>query len=259
MNTNQKIKEYLDCEGIIPREYDEILDLACAAGGNKEKLDFVIKAGYPEQQTEQEFYTRMYKNAGNAPIYDLLKGRTRDALEWTLSKIAKQNIQGRVLDIGCGPGLEVCLFSELGANEVIGIDINKRLLEEAKKRIEKRNLKNVKAIMGDRDKLAFQENYFDFITSLCSIVTEGEAYGPDSEIVYSYIIRERIKKMGEALKKGGIAFIAMPVSKGYGEEYQDKLAYNFELAGFSEIFEKTQYNRVLEERTFIDIFVAARK
>lgn len=259
METNQKIKDYLDSEGIICRGFDEILDMARDAGGDREKLELVLRRSYSNCQSEQDFYNKMFEFAGNAPIFDLLKGRSRKALEWMLGKITNKNIQGRVLDIGCGAGLEMCLFRELGGSEVIGIDINERLLIEAEKRIKRRGLKNIKTIIGDRNQLKIPKDYFDFITCLHSIVTEGEFCGPNSEIGYNYVIGDRIKQMAMVLKKGGIAVVSQPVSELYGELYQDRFSISFNLAGFSEILEKTQYSSYLKDRIFTDVLVAARK
>src|SRR4030042_1651670 len=205
METNQKIKDYLDSEGVICRKFDEILDIARAAGGDREKLRDSLGEGYDGCRSEQEFYNKMLEFAGNAPIYDLLKGRSRDFLEWMLGKTVEKGIRGKVLDIGCGNGLEICLFGELGGQEVIGIDINKKLLTEAEKRIKRRGLKNTKAIIGDRDNLKFPKNYFDFVTSLNSIITDGEFYGRDSDIAYNYAIGDRTKQIAMVLKKGGTA------------------------------------------------------
>ncbi len=259
METAQKIKDYLDCEGIIRRKFKEILELARAAGGDPKKLDAFLERGYMNCETEQEFYTRMFEFAGNAPIYDLLKGRSRDSIESELRKVANNGVHGKVLDIGCGPGLEACLFSELGGEEVVGIDVNKRLLAEAEKRIKRRGLKNVRAIVGDRDNLEFPAGYFDLATSFSSIVTEGEFYGRDAETYYSLAIRERIRQMARVLKQGGTAFIAMPVSENYGEMYQDMLAFYFDSAGFSALIEKTQNSTVISGTKFIDVVVSARK
>ncbi len=68
METAQKIKDYLDCEGIIRRKFKEILELARAAGGDPKKLDAFLERGYMNCETEQEFYTRMFEFAGNARL-----------------------------------------------------------------------------------------------------------------------------------------------------------------------------------------------
>ncbi len=259
MKTTPQIKDYLDSEGIICREFDEILDLARDAGGDPKKLDLVLEQGYRDCESEQEFYAKMFEFAGDAPIYDLLKGRSREFLEWVLGKVANNDIHGRVLDIGCGTGLEACLLSGLGGDEVIGIDVNPRLLAESEKRIKRRGLKNVKTRVGDRDNLEFPRGYFDLATCFNSIVTEGEFYGPDAELCYNFVIRDRIKQMAKVLKRGGIAFISMPVSELYGEVYQDKLASCFSSAGFSELIEKTQKSDHVSDTEFVKVVVSAKK
>jgi ubiquinone/menaquinone biosynthesis C-methylase UbiE len=67
---------------------------------------------------------------------------------------------GLVLDLGCGTGL---LFSHvsLESENVVGIDISKKLLLQARERAKK--LRNVDVIQADADHLPFENDCFDAV------------------------------------------------------------------------------------------------
>jgi predicted TPR repeat methyltransferase len=45
--------------------------------------------------------------------------------------LAPQPVLGRVLDLGCGTGLAGVMLSDFDANEMVGVDLSGRMLEEA--------------------------------------------------------------------------------------------------------------------------------
>ncbi len=256
----QQIKTYLDEEGIVNRSLDDIWEIVRQARGDPKKLEAAVRKGYRGLKSEQEFYDNIVKYSGDAPAYDLLSGRSRGFQEWILEKIASRGLEDKkALDVGCGTGVVISLFGELGAKEVVGIDVNKSLLNEAQKRIKRRNLNNVKTIVGDRDNLIFTDNYFDFITCLNSIVTEGEFWGPQADILYNHAVGGRIKQIGGVLKKGGIATVAQCVSPGYEGEYKGKFSYWFKEAGVLNILEQAHTLTVVDGDKFAEVLVSARK
>jgi len=69
-----------------------------------------------------------------------------------------------VLDVGCGTGYTACLLAKDYQAEVIAADLRLKVLEEAKKRIEKENVGNrVETIEADAYKLPFTSNTFDAV------------------------------------------------------------------------------------------------
>lgn len=64
----------------------------------------------------------------------------------------------RVLDVGCGRGFYVNSISCLEGVEVVGVDLNKEYLNQAKKLIKKNN---VQLEVADVTKLPFEDNSFD--------------------------------------------------------------------------------------------------
>jgi len=69
----------------------------------------------------------------------------------------------RTLDIGCGPGTVAFELAELGS-EVIGLDISKGQIEEAKKVAKKRKLdKNCLFAVGSCEDTKQESNFFDIV------------------------------------------------------------------------------------------------
>ncbi len=99
----------------------------------------------------------------------------------------------RVLDIGCGTGVNSARMREMG-HEVFGVDIS----AEA---IEKYNAAGMNGIVADieADALPFEDGFFDAV--LMSEVIE-HLYSTDAVI----------KKMGRVLRKGGTLILSTPNS-----------------------------------------------
>jgi len=70
-----------------------------------------------------------------------------------------------ILDIATGTGDLAILMSQTNAEKIIGLDISAGMLEVGKKKIETKNLSNViDLVLGDSEKIPFEDNYFDAIT-----------------------------------------------------------------------------------------------
>jgi ubiquinone/menaquinone biosynthesis C-methylase UbiE len=82
--------------------------------------------------------------------------------------------QPRILDIGCGPGIQTIKLAKLSDGEVIGIDIFQQYLDQLDGLIKKENLQNkVKAINQSMDNIKFPEEFFDIIWAEGSIFIIG--------------------------------------------------------------------------------------
>lgn len=68
------------------------------------------------------------------------------------------NRKDKVLDLGCGDGLNVAIFRETGVKNVVGVDISNDLIKNA----QKNNPKN-KFYVGSSEKLPFTANAFDIV------------------------------------------------------------------------------------------------
>lgn len=80
------------------------------------------------------------------------KGRQRRLSTFSIKKKFK------VLDLGCGDGLNTSVLSKMGVKDVTGVDISDKLLKLAKKL----NPKN-KFFLSSAEKLPFKNNIFDVV------------------------------------------------------------------------------------------------
>jgi demethylmenaquinone methyltransferase/2-methoxy-6-polyprenyl-1,4-benzoquinol methylase len=70
-----------------------------------------------------------------------------------------------ILDIATGTGDLAILMTQTNAEKIIGLDISAGMLEVGKKKIEEKKLSNViDLVLGDSEKIPFEDNYFDAIT-----------------------------------------------------------------------------------------------
>ena len=98
-----------------------------------------------------------------AKIYDLQYGQE----QMMKMKFALKNLhlkpKSLVLDVGCGTGL---LFDYLSSKVgfLVGIDISKNILREAKRKLDSKN--NVFLIQADADYLPFRNGIFDVVFAI---------------------------------------------------------------------------------------------
>jgi len=82
--------------------------------------------------------------------------------------------QPKILDIGCGPGMQTIKLAKLSDGEIIGIDIFQQYLDQLKESIEKENLKDrVKAVNQSMFEIKYPEEFFDIIWAEGSIFVIG--------------------------------------------------------------------------------------
>lgn len=102
-------------------------------------------------------------------------------------------IKGRILDVGCHSGLlSQKIFQWTGADEIYGVDISKKAVERAQKRI-----KSGHFMVGDAQNLSFKSNYFDAV--FCLEMIEHVDY-PEKVL----------KEIYRVMKKGGYGVILIP-------------------------------------------------
>ena len=82
--------------------------------------------------------------------------------------------QPRILDIGCGPGMQTIKLAKLSGGQVIGIDIVEQFLVQLRQLIEKENLQDrVKAVNQSMTDIKYPEESFDIIWAEGSIFIMG--------------------------------------------------------------------------------------
>ncbi len=85
---------------------------------------------------------------------------------------------GRVLDIGCGSGRSTAILSGV-ADEVIGIDFSERLLNQARKILQRNE--NVRFYLEDAKSMHFKDSKFDHVFMLWN--TFGNLYSVRDKVL----------------------------------------------------------------------------
>ena len=165
-----------------------------------------------------------------------------------------------ILDIATGTGDLAILLAETNAEKIIGLDISAGMLEVGKQKIAHKNLTHkIEMVLGDSEKIPFEDNSFDAIT-----VGFGIRNFEDLEKGLSEILR--------VLKPNGIFVILetsipekFPFKQGYkiytknilpiiGKLFsKDKVAYQY-LCDSASIFPYGEkLNNILQKIGFINI------
>lgn len=78
----------------------------------------------------------------------------------------------RILDVGVGTGLSFSVFPR--HCKVVGIDLSREMLSQAKKKIDENNLDNINVLSMDAMNIGFADNTFDkvFLSHVVSVVPD---------------------------------------------------------------------------------------
>ena len=119
--------------------------------------------------------------AGN---YDEVRGHKADfIMYWTsqLAYAASIGDTGMILDIGCGTGSYIDVFSTPDTRTVIGLDLSRQMLLRAREKLDRQN---VNVVQGDTCDLPFKKNKFDtaFMILMLHHVPDGSRPGVYSEV-----------------------------------------------------------------------------
>ncbi len=104
------------------------------------------------------------QEAGTAGyIQELIRGRQAYA-PWMAEFLDYPASVGlRVLDLGCGQGIDLVQYAEAGA-DVAGVDLTPRHVELAQAHLAARGLSG-RALLGDAERLPFSDDHFDRVSS----------------------------------------------------------------------------------------------
>ena len=102
------------------------------------------------------------------------EGSGRDEYTQKAFEMIPKIRQPKIIDIGCGPGLQTIKLAKMTDGEIIGIDIHQPYLDNLKQNAEKHNLSNrITALNKSMTEMDFPENYFDIIWAEGSIFVIG--------------------------------------------------------------------------------------
>ena len=120
------------------------------------------------------------------------------------AELVKKN-GGRVLDCGCGSGVQSKELFDRGL-EIVGMDLSPKMIYEAKKRVPK-----AKFVVGDMTKMNFAKGSFGGVYARASLLH-----------VPKKLVPRVLKSINKILKNGGILYLALKEGKGEGEVVDER-------------------------------------
>lgn len=152
-----------------------------------------------------------------------------------------------VLDLGSGAGND-CFVARaiVGENgKVTGLDMTEQMISKAIENCAKLNFRNVEFVLGDIEKMPFDDKLFDVVISNCVLNLV-----PDKSKAFNEIFR--------VLKPGGHFCVSDVVIKG---KLSDKMKKDAEMyagcvAGASEM---NEYLKIIENSEFLNVKVHKQK
>lgn len=122
---------------------------------------------------ENDFVTHVYEKL--ASVYDLIFGPSLHP--GRMQAIQRMGIKSgdRVLEVGVGTGINASLYPRDCA--VTGIDLSSSMLEKARERVARKNIRNVRLLEMDAADLKFADGTFDIVYApyLISVVPDPVA------------------------------------------------------------------------------------
>ncbi|OGD83816.1 hypothetical protein A2165_03095 [Candidatus Curtissbacteria bacterium RBG_13_40_7] len=153
-----------------------------------------------------------------------------DELKYFVSLI-KQGGGKRVLDLGCGSGIQSKQLFQKGL-EVIGLDLSPEMIREAEK-----NVPKAKFIVGDMTKMAFPKESFDGVFAQASLLH-----------IPKELIPKVLRLVHRILKKNCILYIAVKEGVGEREIIEERL--DRRIKRFFSFFTKNEIIFLLKKMKF---------
>lgn len=149
-----------------------------------------------ERHVNNEYYTSRTRGT---PAYfaDIEHRRYRHHyhLPELFEQIARPGVAGkRLLEVGCGIGIDTLRLARMGFERVIGVDLTLTALAVARKRASEEGVDNVEFFCGDAEHLAFPDASFDVVYSFGVIHHTPE-------------IQRAVAEIERVLRPGGRAFV----------------------------------------------------
>lgn len=175
-------------------------------------------------------------------------------------KIIAKGAPANALDIATGTGDLAISLVNTGAKKIIGLDISKGMLEVGKHKVTELGLEDkIEMVLGDGEKLPFEDNTFDAIT-----VAFGVRNFENLELGLSEILRV-LKPKGQFVVLETSVPEKFPFKQGYylytkfllpliGKLFsKDKVAYKYLSDSAAKFPHGKAFNNILEKIGFIAI------
>jgi phosphatidylethanolamine/phosphatidyl-N-methylethanolamine N-methyltransferase len=119
---------------------------------------------------ENDFVTRVYEKLAN--VYDLTFGPTLHPGRLVARDRMGVKAGDRILEVGVGTGINISLYPT--NCQITGIDLSTPMLEKARERVSREELRNVRLFEMDAAKLTFADASFDIVYApyLVSVVPD---------------------------------------------------------------------------------------
>jgi phosphatidylethanolamine/phosphatidyl-N-methylethanolamine N-methyltransferase len=119
---------------------------------------------------ENDFVERVYEKL--AFVYDFVYGPTLHP--GRITAVQRMGLKGgdRILEVGVGTGINITLYP--ATCQVTGIDLSDSMLEKARERVARMQIRHVRLLQMDAAALKFPENSFDIVYApyLISVVPD---------------------------------------------------------------------------------------
>jgi ubiquinone/menaquinone biosynthesis C-methylase UbiE len=149
--------------------------------------------GHYDDPKKTEHYLKAVKRNSE----ETFEGVDANVFNYLKDVLPKNLHSKKVLDIGCGDGRWAEYFSTLGA-EVVGVDKSPAMVNQAKEKIKRKNLKTIDIIQGDMLNLPLKQNSIDVAFSSFSMM-------------YFQNLEKVLLEAGKTVKPGGKIYIATNV------------------------------------------------
>lgn len=130
---------------------------------------------------------------GERFIPELMSGELIDAEHQTRYRFSLPHVRGcRVLDAGCGVGWGSALLVEAEASEVVGVDLDPKTVEDARRRVPAATF-----LVGDLMDLPFDDDSFDVVVCFEAIEHTGDT-------------DRTLDQLARVLRPNGLLFVSSP-------------------------------------------------
>lgn len=147
------------------------------------------------------------------------------------ASLIKRNGGRRVLDLGCGSGIQSKQLYD-GGLSVVGLDLSPKMVDRARKRVPE-----AKFVVGDIAKLSFPKNSFDGIYARAALLH-----------IPKNLIPKVLELVHKILKVNGVFYLT--VKEGTGEMEVKSIEKGQKVKRFFSFFKVKELRRLLESSNF---------